>query len=238
MKIINFDLTEDERRKFLKNRYCDGSKVFKYWNEFITKSKLPSYEWIVNNIFIEGAFKEGVPYRHHQYEHIFAPCYVLEIFQFYSKEFIAHIVKKINQLNAEKIIEIGAGDGFLSHFLQKMGIDIIPTDDYSRPYVKHSKQVKKLNHIEALKKYNPDLVVINWEEYGASYSIDALKYPSVNHLLWIGEGYDGCNGCNKLWEFQNKNTENPYCLSRSDDFAFYLGIEKHTFVIIFYPKKN
>jgi hypothetical protein len=228
---------EDERKQFLK-KISVGSKVYTYWDAFIAKNKLPPYDWIVKNIFIDGSIKDGIPNRHHQYDHIFAPCQVLEIFQFYSEEFIAHIVKTINKLGAHKIIEIGAGDGFLSHFLKRKGIDIIPTDDCSRPYIKYTEQVKKLNHKEALKKYKPDLVVINWEELDATYSIDALNYASVKYLLWIGEGHGGCTGSKDLWEYDSENTKNPYCLSRTDDWAFRLGIEKHTFVMIFHPKKS
>jgi hypothetical protein len=161
-KSIYFDLDREKKyREYLKKESAD-SKVYIYWNEFITKSKLPSYEWVKNHIFIEGAIKDGRPDRHHQSDKITAPCRVLDIYQFYSEEFIEYLAKTINDLNAQKIVEIGAGAGFLSYFLKEKGIDIIPTDDYSRPYIKYTDQVKKLKHREALEKYNPDLVVINW----------------------------------------------------------------------------
>lgn len=80
--------------------------------------------------------------------------------------------------------------------------------------------------------------MINWEELRGTYSIDVLVYPSVKYLLWIGEGPEGCNGSEELWEFDFDDTENPYCLSRTDMWAFDDKINKHTGVLIFYPTKT
>jgi len=214
-----------------------GTQIYTYWNEFITKGKLPSYEWLVNRIFIEVEFKNGRRDRD-RYDRFDAPCKVLDIFQFLSEEFIEHVAKSIKKLNAQRIIEIGAGDGFLSAFLKERGIDILPTDSYSRPYINHQEHVEKLDHKEALKKYNPDLIVINWGELRGTYSSDVLEYPSVKYLLWIGEGPEGCTGSEELWEFDFDDTENPYCLSRTDMWAFDDEINKHTNVLIFYPTKT
>jgi len=228
----------DEYRRYLKGiAKKSGAQVYTYWNEFIAKGKLPSYEWLVNRVFIEVEFKDGRRDRH-RYDRFNVPCEVLNIFQFFSEEFIEHVVKSINNLNAQKIIEIGAGDGLLSAFLKERGIDIRPIDDYSRPYIKHHEHIKKLNHKEALENYNPDLVVMNWEEFLGTYSIDVLHYPSVKYLLWIGEGHEGCTGSEELWEFDCDDTENPYCLSRTDDWMFDDKINKHTGVFIFYPTKT
>jgi hypothetical protein len=171
--------------------------------------------------------------------YIVAPCQVLNIFQFYSIEFIDHVVKTINSSGFQRIIEIGAGDGYLSYFLNEAGIGIVATDDYSRTYINRPGRVEKIGHMDALKKYDPDFVVINWEEYRGTYSLDVLAYPSVKNLLWIGEGSVGCTGSEELWGFDHMNTENPYCLSRTDEcWLFGEEINKHTFVMIFHPKRG
>lgn len=233
--------SEEEYREYIhKIAIKSGTKIFEYWNNFITKGKLPSYEWLINNVFIEAELKAGKRdgFGLGRYGRLQTPCEALDIFQFYSEEFIEHIAESINKLNPKRIIEIGAGDGFLSSFLRMEGIDIIPIDDHSRPFIKHQKQVEKLNHKEALEKYNPDLVVINWEDLYGTYSIDVLEYPSVKSLLWIGEGPEDCTGSEELWEFDCDDTENPYCLARTDSCMFNFKIEKHTYVLIFYPTKT
>ena len=229
------EYTEDERREFLRKTSA-GSNVYTYWDKFISKKRLPSYEWVVNNIFVEHRIT-GSQDRHNTTDYIFSPCEVLDIFQFYSTEFIDQIVETINKLGPQSIVEIGAGDGYLSYFLGECGVDIVPTDDYSRPHINRPQRVEKIGHKDALRKYEPDLVVINWEEYLGEYSFDALGYPSVKHLLWIGEGEGGCTGSEELWGFDYEYTENPYCLSRSDEYWLFRDeVWKHTYVILFIPK--
>ena len=202
--------------------------IYKYWNDFIIKGKLPSYRWVVENIFNTGDVGAG----------IFSACKELCIFQFFSREFIDFLTETIKNIQANKIVEIGAGDGLLSHFLREKGIDIHPTDDHSRDDIEHPERVEKLSHKEALKKYNPDLVIINWEEYTFDYAVDVLKYPSVKYVIWIGEYNGGCTGSEKLWNYKNKDTDNPYCLARTDSMMFGNSVHKHTGVWIFYPKKT
>jgi len=229
--------TEDERRVYLMKTSA-GSNVYNYWDKFITKYKLPSYEWIVDNIFIEHRIT-GSQDRYNTVDYIFTPCEVLDIFQFYSTEFIDHIVKTINKLGPRSIVEVGAGDGYLSYFLGERGVDIVPTDDYSRPHINRPERVEKIGQKDALKKYNPDHVVINWEEFQATISLDVLAHPSVKHLLWIGEGKGGCTGSEELWEFDYEDTDNPYCLSRSDECWLHMDqVLKRTFVALFHPKSR
>jgi hypothetical protein len=230
------EYTEDERREYLRKTSA-GSNVYTYWDQFIAKCKLPSYDWIVNNIFIKYSITCSQD-RYNVVDYIVEPCEVLDIFQFYSTEFIDHIVEIINKLAPQSIVEVGAGDGYLSYFLGERGINVIPTDDYSRHHINRPDRVEKIGHIDALKKYAPDLVVINWEELLGKYSIDVLGYPTVKHLLWIGEGEGGCTGSEELWEFDYEETYNPYCLSRTDSCYFGGEVSKHTFVILFHPKRR
>jgi len=203
--------------------------LFKYWNDFLIKGKLPSYNWIVGNVF-RASDLGGAS--------IFMGCKELAIFQFYSTEFIDFLAKSIKSIGSKKIIEIGAGDGLLSHFLQQKGIDIIPTDDHSRDDITHPMRVEKLSHKEALEKHNPEVVLISWEELDYTYSIDVLNYHSVKCIVIIGEYDGGCTGSKKLWNYENQDTDNPYCLARTDNCMFGENVHKHTGVWIFYPKKS
>ena len=239
MRVLYHHSDFDHRKHLEEIAKKSGSHIFTYWNEFITKGKLPSYEWVANYVFKRAECDEhGRRDHHHLYDRLYAPCHTLEIFQFFSEEFIEHVVESIKKLNAHKIIEIGAGDGYLSLFLKERGIDIIATDDYSRPYIDRQPHVEKLDHKSALEKYNPDLVVISWEEYKGTYSIDVLEYPSVKCLLWIGEEPGGCTGSKELWEFDCDDTENEYCFARTDSWNFDDHYLTHTGVMVFYPTKT
>jgi len=206
-------------------------EIHEYWDEYIAKGKLPSYGWIVDNVFRKYPYASDLGWT----------CKQLNIFQFYSEEFIDSLVGTIKGIGAERIVEVGAGDGCLSHFLRMGGIDIITADNYSWPDQDFPESVEKLSHMEALKKYDPDLVVVCWEELYGTYSLDVLDYPSVDRLLWIGEFHDGCStgctGSEELWEFDYERADNPYCLARTDSWSV-KDVMKHTDVMIFYPTKK
>ena len=107
---------EGRNREFLrKNSY--GSKVYTYWDEYITQGRLPPYEWLVKDIFRGGEHLQGRIKRDYWIDKISGACEVLDIFVFYSEEFINHLAETINKLGAKRIVEVGSGDGYLSYFL-------------------------------------------------------------------------------------------------------------------------
>jgi hypothetical protein len=235
---VRREYTEDDRRKYFRE-ISAGSNVYVYWDEYISKNRLPPYDWVVENIFVEHRIR-GHDTKDIWFDFIIAPCRVLDVFQFYSSEFIDRVANSIQELSSERIVEVGAGDGSLSFFLGERGISVVATDDYSNPYINRPGRVEKIGHLDALKRYDPDLVIVNWEEPDATISLDVLAYPSVEYLLWIGEtSGEGCTGRRDLWGFDYVDTDNPYCLGRTDHcWLSQKEINKHTGVVIFKPIKG
>jgi len=163
---------------------------------------------------------------------LFLSCNELGIFQIFSREFIDELSKEIKKLKAKTIIEVGAGDGNLSRALQRKGVDSKPTDNYNwkkRGNINYPKDVEKIDFKKALKKYNPELVIICWEELGMPFTEEILKHPSVKWVIWIGEGLGGCCGNDSSLEKLNHTyIENKYCLARTD-----MGQILHTCVYLF-----
>ncbi len=106
----------------------------------------------------------------------------------------------------DTILEVGAGSGFLSHCLQKEGINITPTD----------KRITKNNYgfrktytdiIEAdsvvFLKNNPEYntVLMSWPNYDTDFADNILKNMNVGQkLIYIGEGYGGCTANDNFFE--------------------------------------
>ena len=102
------------------------------------------------------------------------------------------IIKLKDFIGTKKALEIGAGTGFHSYFLNKMGCNIIATDSYDEiddfTYI----PVKKLNHKEALIKYQNyvDCLIVIW---GRGYpDRDSFGYFKGNKIVVIGEWPGGC----------------------------------------------
>jgi hypothetical protein len=116
------------------------------------------------------------------------------------------------------VLELGAGSGRLSHFLRRQlrvlshGNDcpcrVVATDSGGWK-LKGAGQladtegfipVEKLAFSNALKKYQPDFVIVSWMPMGQDWSAAIRSTPSVLEYVLIGEADDGSCGDNwKTW---------------------------------------
>lgn len=135
------------------------------------------------------------------------------VFEFFNEDylnaFVDYLINRVqdlgkNEKNPLTILELGAGNGKFSHFLKEKietrapgQTKIIPTDSGKWNF-KKSFPVKKLNHLEALKRYRPDLVIFSWMPYKKDVSKDIRKFDSVKEYILIGEINGGC--CGDEWE--------------------------------------
>jgi len=135
------------------------------------------------------------------------------VYDLYNKEYLNaftdYFVDRIGEYGASKekplvILEIGAGNGRLSHFLeeelnQKVSgqVKVIATDS-GEDAIKADFSVEQLKHDEAMEKYKPDIVIFSWMPYGEDSSKDIRKVDSVQEYILIGEAENGC--CGDDWE--------------------------------------
>ncbi|MBD3328097.1 hypothetical protein GF340_02210 [Candidatus Peregrinibacteria bacterium] len=105
--------------------------------------------------------------------------------------------------NTEKplvILEIGAGNGKLSHFLkQKINekapgkAKVIATDS-GEWNLKQLFEVEKINHKDALQKYQPDITLFSWMPHKEDLTKDTRKCKNLKEYILIGESDGGCCG--------------------------------------------
>ncbi|HIG98101.1 TPA: hypothetical protein HA231_01610 [Candidatus Woesearchaeota archaeon] len=133
-------------------------------------------------------------------------CRGRDVFHAFCYEFIEGLAAQIKALHVTgPVVEVAAGNGKLSHWLNAFGLSVIATDDYStswyiQPRVINPQYVERLTHAEALRKYKPELVIGCWLPYRSTIALDALDAPSVKSYIDIGEGKHGCTGSDQLWE--------------------------------------
>lgn len=117
------------------------------------------------------------------------------IYQILNRQLIDLLAKRIPQLAPRRAVEIGAGEGWLSfHLNQRLKqagepLRLVPTD--RSPCLRG---VLGRPAQDALRYYWPDLVLVSWPlvDRPGEGSIDelALNFPSVEHILWIGDEPD------------------------------------------------
>ncbi|WP_435921641.1 hypothetical protein [Paenibacillus sp. DYY-L-2] len=105
------------------------------------------------------------------------------IYCFYSKALIKELSRLIG---SRKCIEIAAGDGTLTRFLNKY-INCKATDDYSwAHYITYPSSVEKADAKTALQKYSPEVVICSWPVPDNTYEKHVFKTGSVDLYIVIG----------------------------------------------------
>jgi len=113
-------------------------------------------------------------------------CLLKQLCLIPTAEYINALSKKLNELSSgTRALEVCAGDGKQSYWLRKSGTDIVATDDYSRRMRKESIDVEKLSFTDALRKYNPRVVVASWTPPNSRVPEQVLRYPGVTHYVGI-----------------------------------------------------
>lgn len=94
------------------------------------------------------------------------------------------LARLIRQLGTSNNLEISAGTGKLSYWLNKRGIRITPTDLNPR-----IRGVKRLDYRDAIDTYRPELVLAAWPvPYGVRLITDVFNRESVRHFIVVGKG--------------------------------------------------
>ena len=106
------------------------------------------------------------------------------IYCFYSQPLIEKLTELIGSRSS---LEIAAGDGTLSRFLQERGVTITATDDQSWGHaMSYPEAVLKREAREALSLYNPEVVLCSWPPPGNNFERQIFKSRSVQLYIVIG----------------------------------------------------
>lgn len=101
------------------------------------------------------------------------------------------------------VLSVGSGYGLWSKLLQDAGINVVATTlapeegDVQMPRKDHSfTDVENLSHSDAINKYpQANVLMMSWPPYSDPMAYESLKNFRGNKLIYIGEGYGGCTGC-------------------------------------------
>lgn len=124
------------------------------------------------------------------------------------------IENTVNFFGKSRILEVGAGSGFLSACLQSSGIDIIPTDvhltDNRYGFKKLYTEVLEEDSVKYLKnnRDNFDTLLMSWPNYSSTFAYKIVKNMAPGQtLIYIGEGYGGCTADDNFFDYMEKHSE-------------------------------
>lgn len=105
------------------------------------------------------------------------------IYCFYSAQFITELARLIGNRSA---LEIAAGDGTLTRFLQQRGVTIEATDDHSWEAIDFPETVTRMDARAALTERRPQVVLCSWPPSGNPFEAGVFATPSVETYIVIG----------------------------------------------------
>jgi hypothetical protein len=106
------------------------------------------------------------------------------IYCFYSRELIKVLA---DMIAGRTCLEIGAGDGTLTRFLNEQGVQLTATDTHGwSAAVQYPQWVVKLGAREALSKYKPEVVISSWPPAQNDFERNVFNTPSVQLYVVIG----------------------------------------------------
>jgi hypothetical protein len=164
--------------------------------------RLPSYETV---------YRVLVDYTPFKYSEFFDFVDKYGIFQFWNVEYISCLADEIRSyVGSELVLEVAAGDGMLSYWLGRYGVNAHATDSgewykpgKARAAVSPRAPVEIIDAIEAIRKYKPKMVMASWLPNGDTLLdikiFDECSKLKVPYILLIGE-VDGATGSYRFWE--------------------------------------
>lgn len=97
------------------------------------------------------------------------------------------------------VLDTGAGSGYLSHNLNRLGINVLAVDNQSSHRFTGAKDILKQvpfshgNAVDYVTGY--DVVILSWPPYDDKFAAEIVKKMNKRQtLLYLGEGRDGCTG--------------------------------------------
>jgi hypothetical protein len=152
------------------------------------------------------------------------PLYLLP-----TREWLTALVAFIDAQGATKVLEIGAGDGFLSTALQRRrpALQVRATDDFSWTHAARRMSaadrrefgstkfsgiqplpiVERRSAVATIRGWQPDLVLVSWAPPGTLVE-RAIRAPS-RLVLDLSVDGDVCGNGDKTWRFEKEFLEGP-----------------------------
>jgi len=112
------------------------------------------------------------------------------------------------------LVSVGSEFAYTECIAKEQGIDIISTDlnpNANNGWCRDGEffcDVEEIDAISAVNKYNNRNVFMAWPPYETSMAYDvALNMAPGKYLIYIGEGWGGCNGDDRFFQYLEDHFE-------------------------------
>ncbi|MFZ5452165.1 MAG: hypothetical protein ACOZF2_09895 [Thermodesulfobacteriota bacterium] len=128
------------------------------------------------------------------------------VYFFPSREWVPRLVRYLQRLGVARLLEAGAGRGYLSAALgplaEAAGMEFLALDRRDGEFqagLPVSPWVRTGDVFTVIREFQPQAVVYAWPPPGQSLA-PLFEVPSLGHLLLMGEAHGGAAGAQEDWE--------------------------------------
>lgn len=180
---------------------CDSSLPLLNQTFSCTSERLPTIAQVKSHIYTDRKWIEAGEYdrEKHLTTRLVRESYVGQSFVLLTDEFIESLQRLCPDF--VNIVEIGAGIGWLGHWLGKYGVKIQASIDNKTwpdfPKDQYLDIVEEMDSLDYILLHpEVELYILAWPQEGEMATSIWLALQPGQHLLYIGEDRDGCTANN------------------------------------------
>jgi len=134
------------------------------------------------------------------------------IYCFYSRPYVQQLAAL---LAGRSCLEIGAGDGTLTRFLQEQGVTITATDDYSwQDRISYPASVAQTEAGVALRHHAPEVVLCSWPPARNTFEREVFRTRSVALYIVVVSVHQFASG-----NWQDYEAQQDFVMERRPDLS-------------------
>jgi hypothetical protein len=105
-----------------------------------------------------------------------------------TEEFLLNLIRLFRHLGVKRVLEVGAGEGFVAAALATRGFPVVTTDLEAAPGTPYGVPVYRASHLEAVTAFQPELVFWCWPPLNSKAPQELLQAPGCKYYLDVGDG--------------------------------------------------
>jgi hypothetical protein len=112
----------------------------------------------------------------------------LQLYFLPTEEFITALIRLFRHLGVKRVVEVGAGEGFVAGALAAQGFPVTATDLEAVPGSPYGAPVHRAGHLEAVAAFQPELAFWCWPPFNSRAPGELIRAPGLKYYLDVGDG--------------------------------------------------
>jgi hypothetical protein len=112
----------------------------------------------------------------------------LQLYFLPTEEFLLTLIRLFRLLGVTRVVEVGAGEGFVAAALAERGFPAVATDLEAMPGALYGVPVHRASHLEAAAVFQPEMIFWCWPPLNSRAPQELLRAPGLKYYLDVGDG--------------------------------------------------